>query len=81
MRIVSQDRTLDINYDNVIVYRYDKEIVLADKIDKETSIRIAEYATPERAKEVMADIRKSFQFSFPNATSEINNFYYEMPEN
>lgn len=81
MIIVSQDRDLIINFDNVtvigIAQNNSKEID-SITVDKEEQY-LGEYKTEERAKEVLAEIINMYKFNRCEAVGQ-NNKIYKMPE-
>lgn len=81
MIIVSQDRDLIINFDNVtvigIAQNNSKEID-SITVDKEEQY-LGEYKTEERAKEVLAEIINMYKFNRCEAVGQKNKIY-KMPE-
>lgn len=81
MIIVSQDRDLIINFDNVtvigIAQNNSKEID-SITVDKEEQY-LGEYKTEERAKEVLAEIINMYKFNKCEAVGQ-KNTVYKMPE-
>lgn len=81
MIIVSQDRDLIINFDNVtvigIAQNNSKEID-SITVDKEEQY-LGEYKTEERAKEVLAEIINMYKFNRCEAVGQKNKVY-KMPE-
>lgn len=81
MIIVSQDRDLIINFDNVtvigIAQNNSKEIdsITVDKKEQ----YLGEYKTEERAKEVLAEIINMYKFNKCEAVGQ-KNTVYKMPE-
>lgn len=86
MIIVSQDRDLIINFDNVtvigIAQNNSKEID-SITVDKEEQY-LGEYKTEERAKEVLQRIVETYEYCNASAVSTgygyVKNRVYEMPE-
>ena len=81
MIIVSQDRDLIINFDNVtvigIAQNNSKEID-SITVDKEEQY-LGEYKTEERAKEVLAEIINMYKLNKCEAVRQ-KNTVYKMPE-
>ena len=86
MRIVSQDKAEIVNFENVVTMRLGyngKHIVRAENKDK--VCELGEYATAERAKEVLQEIIKAYR---DYRTAECDGYtnvlqetaVYEMPE-
>ena len=90
MRIVSQDKTMDVNYDKVCMYLQGEKIRVCFAGDWFETL--GTYATEERAKDVMADIRREwgketeilYKTDFFETTSIVGfvnrNLVYEMPK-
>lgn len=53
MRIISQDGTIDLPYEQVIITRNDKSIYLMEHLTED--VEIAKYSTEEKAKEAMEE--------------------------
>lgn len=49
MRVISQDGTIDMPYEQVIITRHDKSIYLMEHLTED--VEIAKYSTEEKAKE------------------------------
>ena len=67
MRVVSQDGTIDIPYDSVIIQRFGREIYFLNKnligVEQLVSdIDIATYSTEEKAKKAMEMLRDTYQY-------------------
>ena len=65
MRIISQDGTIDIPYDSVIIQRFGREIYFLNKnligVEQLVSdMDIATYSTEEKAKKAMEMLRKAY---------------------
>ena len=65
MRVISQDGTMDIPYEDVIIQRYSGCIYffnknLAEDEDSASDIRIASYSTEEKAKKAIELMRKEY---------------------
>ena len=56
MRIISQDGTIDLPYEQVIITRNDKSIYLMEHLTED--VEIAKYST--EAKEAMEELRMSY---------------------
>ena len=67
MRIISQDGTVDIPYEQVIIQRYEKKIYFLNKnlvsVEQLVSdIEMASYSTEEKAKKAMEMLREEYRF-------------------
>ena len=67
MRVISQDGTLDIPYDSVIIQRFGREIYFLNKnligVEQLVSdMDIATYSTEEKAKKAMEMLRDTYQY-------------------
>ena len=65
MRVISQDGTIDIPYDNVIIQRFEREIYFLNKnligVEKLVSdMDIATYSTKEKAIKAMEMLREQY---------------------
>ena len=65
MRVISQDGTIDIPYDSVIIQRFGREIYFLNKnligVEQLVSdIDIATYSTEEKAKKAMEMLRDAY---------------------
>ena len=65
MRVISQDGTIDIPYDSVIIQRFGREIYFLNKnltgVEHLVSeIDIATYSTEEKAKKAMEELRYAY---------------------
>ena len=60
MRIVNQNKEIDINYDDVHVFVNDDKIIVSDFTDREEGVNFGKYKTKKRALNVMAEIRKAW---------------------
>ena len=81
MRVISQDGTIDIPYDSVIIQRFGREIYFLNKnligVEQLVSdMDIATYSTEEKAKKAMEMLRKAYvgsivMFQNVEATDEL----------
>ena len=67
MRVISQDGTIDIPYDQVVIQRFEKDIYFLNKnltgIELLTDdIVIASYSTEEKAQKAMEMLRETYQY-------------------
>ena len=67
MRVISQDGTIDIPYDSVIIQRFGREIYFLNKnligVEQLVSdMDIATYSTEEKAKKAMEILRDTYQY-------------------
>lgn len=65
MRVISQDGTLDIPYEQVVIQRFKGEIYFLNKNltgidDLVSDIVIAKYSTEEKAKKAMEELRCAY---------------------
>ena len=65
MRVISQDGTIDIPYEDVIIQRFESRIYFLNKnltgVEPLTDdMQIAEYSTEEKAKKAMEMLRKAY---------------------
>ena len=65
MRVISQDGTIDMPYDSVIIQRFGREIYFLNKnltgVEHLVSdINIATYSTEEKAKKAMEELRYAY---------------------
>ena len=58
MRIISQDGTIDMPYEQVIITRHDKSIYLMEHLTED--VEIAKYSTEEKADEAMEELRMAY---------------------
>ena len=66
MRVISQDGTLDIPYEQVVIQRFNGEIYFLNKNltgidDLGSDIVIAKYSKEEKAKKAMEMLREEYQ--------------------
>lgn len=59
MRVISQDGTIDLPYEQVIITRHDKSIYLMEHLTSD--VEIAKYSTEEKAKKAMEMLREEYQ--------------------
>jgi hypothetical protein len=83
MRIVSQDKEVDINYDNYMIL-YDEEyegVGIRPVLDELSTITIGYYKSKERALQVMAEIREAAEsWEWRDKPSNTGRYFYEMPK-
>ena len=58
MRIISQDGTIDLPYEQAIITRHDKSIYLMEHLTND--VEIAKYSTEEKADEAMEELRVAY---------------------
>lgn len=58
MRVISQDGTIDLPYEQVIITRHDKSIYLMEHLTED--VEIAKYSTEEKAKKAMKELRYAY---------------------
>ena len=67
MRVISQDGTIDIPYEDVIIQRFESRIYFLNKNltgvePLNDDMQIAEYSTEEKAKKAMEMLRDAYQY-------------------
>lgn len=85
MRIISQDGTLDVPYEQVIIQRFEKDIYLLNKnlTGVEQLINdmiIASYSTKEKANKAMEMLRNSYLDFIAEAIPDGNGFCFNQPK-
>ena len=68
MRVISQDGTIDVPYENVVLYQDEKEIMCIFS-GVYIGRKLARYSTTEKTEKAMEMLRKSY---------ENNEFYHHM---
>lgn len=58
MRVISQDGTIDVPYEQAIITRHDKSIYLMEHLTND--VEIAKYSTEEKADEAMEELRVAY---------------------
>lgn len=58
MRVISQDGTIDLPYEQVIITRHDKSIYLMEHLTND--VEVAEYSKEEKAKKAMEELRYAY---------------------
>ena len=72
MRIISQDGTLDVPYENVVLYQERKEIMCIFS-GIYIGEKIAQYSTEEKAEKAMEMLREKYK-DYAKATNKSNFF-------
>ena len=85
MRVISQDGTLDIPYDSVIIQRFGREIYFLNKnligVEQLVSdMDIATYSTEEKAEKAMEMLRNNYLDFMTEATPDGNGFCFNQPK-
>lgn len=85
MRVISQDGTIDIPYEHVVIMRYEKNIYFLNKnltgVEQLTDdIEIATYSTIEKAKKAMDMLRNEYLNFMAEATPDGNGFCFNPPK-
>ena len=67
MRVISQDGTIDMPYEEVIIQRFESRIYFLNKNltgvePLNDDMKIAEYSTEEKAKKAMEMLRDAYQY-------------------
>lgn len=58
MRVISQDGTIDMPYEQVIIVRHDKRIYLMEHLTED--VEIGKYSTIGKAKNAMEELRYAY---------------------
>ena len=85
MRVISQDGTIDIPYDSVIIQRFGREIYFLNKnligVEQLVSdMDIATYSTEEKAQKAMEMLRNNYLDFMTEATPDGNGFCFNQPK-
>lgn len=72
MRVISQDGTIDMPYEQVIITRHDKSIYLMEHLTSD--VEIAKYSTEEKAKKSMEMLRVAYAGRFITNADVSENF-------
>ena len=85
MRVISQDGTIDIPYDSVIIQRFRREIYFLNKnligVEQLVSdMDIATYSTEEKAQKAMEILRNNYLDFIAEATPDGNGFCFNQPK-
>ena len=85
MRVISQDGTIDIPYESVIIQRFGREIYFLNKnligVEQLVSdMDIATYSTEEKAKKAMEMLRNNYLDFMTEATPDGNGFCFNQPK-
>lgn len=59
MRVISQDSTIDMPYEQVIIMRHDKSIYLMEHLTED--VEIATYSNAEKAQKAMEMLREDYK--------------------
>lgn len=85
MRVISQDGTIDIPYESVVINRFGIEIYFLNKnltgVENLVSdIDIATYSTEEKAQKAMEMLRNNYLDFMTEATPDGNEFCFNQPK-
>ena len=85
MRVISQDGTIDIPYESVIIQRFGREIYFLNKnligVEQLASdMDIATYSTEEKAQKAMEMLRNNYLDFMAEATPDGNGFCFNQPK-
>ena len=85
MRVISQDGTIDIPYESVIIQRFGREIYFLNKnligVEQLVSdMDIATYSKEEKAKKAMEMLRNNYLDFMTEATPDGNGFCFNQPK-
>ena len=85
MRVISQEGTIDIPYESVIIQRFGREIYFLNKnligVEQLVSdMDIATYSTEEKAQKAMEMLRNNYLDFMAEATSDCNGFCFNQPK-
>ena len=85
MRVISQDGTIDIPYESVIIQRFGREIYFLNKnligVEQLVSdMDIATYSTEAKAQKAMEMLRNNYLDFMTEATPDGNGFCFNQPK-
>ena len=85
MRVISQDGTIDMPYESVIIQRFGREIYFLNKnligVEQLVSdMDIATYSTEEKAQKAMEMLRNNYLDFMTEATPDGNGFCFNQPK-
>ena len=85
MRVISQDGTIDIPYESVIIQRFGGEIYFLNKnligVEQLVSdMDIATYSTEAKAQKAMEMLRNNYLDFMAEATPDGNGFCFNQPK-
>ena len=84
MRIISQDGTIDVPYEQVIIQQYKGEIYFLNRnltgVESIDDIEIASYSTEEKAKKAMEMLRNGYLDFMVEATQDGDGFCFNQPK-
>ena len=85
MRVISQDGTIDVPYDSVIIQRFGREIYFLNKnligVEQLVSdMDIATYSTEAKAQKAMEMLRNNYLDFMAEATPDGNGFCFNQPK-
>ena len=85
MRVISQDGTIDIPYESVIIQRFGREIYFLNKnligVEQLVSdMDIATYSTEEKAEKAMEMLRNDYLDFMTETTPDGNGFCFNQPK-
>lgn len=78
MRVISQDGTIDLPYEQVIIRRHDKSIYLMEHLTSD--VEIAKYSTEEKAKKAIEMLRTCALVVKEDFTTFTISYYFQFPE-
>lgn len=77
MRVISQDGTIDLPYEQVIITRHDKSIYLMEHLTND--VEIAKYSTEEKAKKAIEMLRTCALVVKEDFTTFTISYYFQFP--
>lgn len=85
MRIISQDGTIDVSYEQVVIQRFKTEIYFLNKnltgVEQLTDdMEIASYSTEAKAQKAMEMLRNCYLDFMSEATPDGNGFCFNQPK-
>ena len=85
MRVISQDGTIDIPYESVIIQRFGRKIYFLNKnligVEQLVSdMDIATYSTEEKAEKAMEMLRNDYLDFMTETTPDGNGFCFNQPK-
>lgn len=83
MRILSQDGTIDVSYEQVVIQRYKEKIYFLNKnltgVEVLDDIEIASYSTEAKAQKAMEMLREKYE-RYEIACSEYTVNWFDYPK-
>ena len=84
MRIISQDRKIDVPYEQVVIQQYKGKIYFLNKnltgVESIDDIEIASYSTEEKAEKAMEMLRTAYAGRFVTSADASDDFNEQLKE-